>query len=112
MMAKPSCTPSSIWPAIKSRVEVLPKAVVTTIGDKQIEVVREFDGAARQRGLREGFEAAFRDTFKEVVANERLVYTEIFEAQPQEEVLTTVTFDEQRSPPASSSITSRRRGSI
>jgi len=113
------------------------KAVVTTIGDKQIEVVREFDAprhlvfraytepelikrwwagrratvtsvesdlrvggnyryAARAReGLEEGFEVAFRGTFKEVVTNERLVYTEIFEAQPQEEVLTTVTFDEQ-----------------
>jgi uncharacterized protein YndB with AHSA1/START domain len=39
-------------------------------------------------------EVAFRGTFKEVVANERLVYTEIFEAQPQEEMLTTVTFEE------------------
>ncbi len=29
------------------------------------------------------------------MANERLVYTEIFEAQPQEEMPTTVTFDEQ-----------------
>jgi uncharacterized protein YndB with AHSA1/START domain len=117
------------------------KAVVTTIGDKQIEVVREFDApkhlvyraytepdlirrwwagrratvtavesdlrvggsyryAARAKeGLEEGFEAdllevAFHGTFKEVVANERLVYTEIFEAQPQEEALTTVTFEE------------------
>ena len=117
------------------------KAVVTTIGDKQIEVVREFDAprhlvfraytepelikrwwagrratvtsvesdlrvggyyryAARAKeGFEEDFEVAlrevaFRGTFKEVVANERLVYTEIFEAQPQEEVLTTVTFEE------------------
>lgn len=117
------------------------KAVVTTIGDKQIEVVREFDApkhlvyraytepdlirrwwagrrasvtaaesdlrvggsyryAARAKeGFEEGFEVAlrevaFRGTFKEVVANERLVYTEIFEAQPQEETLTTVTFEE------------------
>lgn len=117
------------------------KAVVTTVGDKQIEVVREFDAprhlvfraytepelierwwagrratvtsvesdlrvggnyryAARAKeGFEEGFEdafqeVAFRGTFKEVVANERLVYTEIFEAQPQEETLTTVTFEE------------------
>lgn len=118
------------------------KAVVRTIGDKQIEVVREFD-APRQlvfraftepdlirrwwggrRGnvttaesdlrvggsyryatrVKEGFEeefeaafqeVAFRGTFKEVVADERLVYTEVFEAQPQEEALTTVTFEEQ-----------------
>jgi uncharacterized protein YndB with AHSA1/START domain len=118
------------------------KAVVTPIGDRQIEVVREFDApkhlvyraytepdlirrwwagrrasvtavesdlrvggsyryaAGVKEGFEEGFEAAFQEvafhgTFKEVVANERLVYTEIFEAQPQEEVLTTVTFDEQ-----------------
>lgn len=117
------------------------KAVVTTIGDKQIEVVREFDAprhlvyraytepelikrwwagrratvtsvesdlrvggnyryAARAKeAFEEGFEAslqevAFRGTFEEVVENERLVYTEIFEAQPQEEALTTVTFEE------------------
>jgi uncharacterized protein YndB with AHSA1/START domain len=118
------------------------KAVVTAIGDKQIEVVREFDArrrlvfraytepdlirrwwagrratvtavesdlrvggsyryaASAKEDFEEGFEVAFREvafrgTFKEVVANERLVYTEIFEAQPQEEVLTTVTFDQQ-----------------
>ena len=117
------------------------KAVVRTIGDKQIEVVREFDAprhlvfraytepelierwwagrratvisaesdprvggnyryAARAKAAFEkDFEAAFHEvafhgTFKEVVANERLVYTEIFEAQPQEEALTTVTFEE------------------
>ncbi len=118
------------------------KAVVRPIGDKQIEVVREFDApkhlvyraytepdlirrwwagrrasvtavesdlrvggsyryaASAKEDFEEGFEAAlrevaFRGTFKEVVANERLVYTEIFEAQPQEEMLTTVTFEEQ-----------------
>lgn len=118
------------------------KAVVRVIGDRQIEVVREFDApkhlvyraytepdlirrwwagrratvtavesdlrvggsyryAARAKeSFEEDFEApflevAFRGIFKEVVANERLVYTEIFEAQPQEELLTTVTFDEQ-----------------
>lgn len=117
------------------------KAVVRTIGETQIEVVREFDAprhlvyraytepelikrwwsgrratvtsaesdlrvggtyryAARAKAeFEEDFEAAFqevafRGTFKEVVANERLVYTEIFEAQPQEEALTTVTFEE------------------
>ena len=118
------------------------KAVVAPVGDKQIEVVREFDApkhlvfraytdpdlirrwwgggratvtavesdlrvggsyryaASAKEDFEEGFEVAFlevafRGTFKEVVANERLVYTEIFEAQPQEEALTTVTFDEQ-----------------
>lgn len=117
------------------------KAVVRTVGDRQIEVVREFDAprhlvyraytepdlirrwwagrrasvtavesdlrvggsyryAARaNEGSEEGFEdafleVAFRGTFKEVVENERLVYTEVFEAQPQEEMLTTVTFEE------------------
>ena len=118
------------------------KAVVTPVGDKQIEVVREFDApkhlvfraytepdlirrwwggrratvtavesdlrvggsyryaASAKEDFEESFEVAFlevafRGTFKEVVANERLVYTEIFEAQPQEEALTTVTFEEQ-----------------
>jgi uncharacterized protein YndB with AHSA1/START domain len=108
------------------------KAVVTPIGDKQIEVVREFDAPrhlvyraytepelikrwwAGRRGTvtsvesdlrvggnyryamsaEEGFEVAFRGTFKEVVPDERIVHTEIFEAQPQEEALTTVTFEE------------------
>jgi uncharacterized protein YndB with AHSA1/START domain len=117
------------------------KAVVRTIGDKQIELVREFDAprhlvfraytepelierwwagrratvtsvesdlrpggnyryAARaNEAFEKDFEAAFqevafRGTFKEVVPNERLVYTEIFEAQPQEEILTTVTLEE------------------
>lgn len=117
------------------------KAVVRTVGDRQIEVVREFDAprhlvyraytepdlirrwwagrratvtaveadlrvggsyryAARAKeGAEQSFEdafleVAFRGTFKEVVANERLVYTEVFEAQPQEEMLTTVTFEE------------------
>lgn len=41
-----------------------------------------------------GFEVAFRGEFKEVVADERLVYTEVFEAQPEEAALTTVTFAE------------------
>lgn len=124
-----------------AEVENSGKAVVRKVGDRQIEVVREFDAprhlvfraytdpdlirrwwagrravvtsvesdlrvggdyryAARAKeGFEEGFEVdlrevAFRGTFKEVVANERLVYTEIFEAQPQDETLTTVTFEE------------------
>jgi len=111
------------------------KAVVAPVGDKQIEVVREFDAPrhlvfraytepdlikrwwAGRRGsvtvaeidLRVGggyryamsakgpegaFEVAFHGTFKEVVPNERIVHTEIYEGQPDEEALTTVTFEE------------------
>jgi uncharacterized protein YndB with AHSA1/START domain len=108
------------------------KAVVRPVGDKQIEVVREFDAprhlvfraytepdlikrwwAGRRGGVtvaevdlrvggdyryamsaEEGFEVAFHGTFKEVVPNERVVYTEIYEGQPDEEALTTVTFEE------------------
>ena len=117
------------------------KALVRKVGERQIEVVREFDAprhlvfraftepelikrwwAGRRatvtsvesdlrvgggyryvaRGRQEFggdcdaamLEVAFRGTFQEVVANERLVYTEVFEAQPQEEALTTVTFEE------------------
>src|SRR5215467_11590201 len=43
---------------------------------------------------RGGFEVAFHGVFKEVVANERLVYTEIFEAVPDASALTTVRFSE------------------
>lgn len=117
------------------------KAVVRKVGERQIEVVREFEAprhlvyraftepdlirrwwagrrasvTAVESDLRVGgsyryaaqanegsegefedafLEVAFRGTFREVVANERLVYTEVFEAQPQEELLTTVTFEE------------------
>lgn len=111
------------------------KAVVKPVGDKQIEVVREFDApkhlvfraytepdlirrwwAGRQGNvtvaeidLRVGgdyryamnaegpegtFEVAFHGTFREVVPNERLVHTEVYEGQPEEEALTTVTFEE------------------
>src|SRR5215831_14725100 len=43
---------------------------------------------------RGGFEVAFRGVFKEVVPNERLVYTEIYEAVPDASAVTTVTFSE------------------
>jgi uncharacterized protein YndB with AHSA1/START domain len=72
-----------------------------TAVESDLRVGGSYRYAARAKeSFEEGFEAAllevaFRGTFKEVVANERLVYTEIFEAQPQEEMLTTVTFDEQ-----------------
>ena len=111
------------------------KAVVRPVGDKQIEVVREFDApkhlvfraytepdlikrwwagrhgtvtvaeidlrvggdwryAMTAEGPDGAFEVAFHGTFKEVVPNERLVHTEIYEGQPDEEALTTVTFEE------------------
>ena len=111
------------------------KAVVKPVGDKQIEVVREFDaprhlvfraytepdlikrwwagrhgsvtvaevdlqvgGAWRYAMTAEGpegaFEVAFHGIYKEVIPNERLVHTETYEGQPDEEALTTVTFEE------------------
>ena len=42
----------------------------------------------------EGFEVAFHGEFHEVVANERIVNTEVFEAMPEKEALVTVTFTE------------------
>lgn len=41
-----------------------------------------------------GFEVAFHGVYREVVRNERLVYTEVFEAMPGAEAVNTVTFTE------------------
>lgn len=41
-----------------------------------------------------GAEVAFRGEFREIVAEERIVNTEIFEAMPDAEALNTVTFTE------------------
>jgi len=42
----------------------------------------------------EGFEVAFHGEFREVVTNERIVNTEVYEAMPDKEALVTVTFTE------------------
>jgi uncharacterized protein YndB with AHSA1/START domain len=42
----------------------------------------------------EGFEVAFNGVFREIVPNERLVNTEVYEAMPENEALVTVTFEE------------------
>lgn len=42
-----------------------------------------------------GFEVAFHGEYREVIPNERLVYTEVFEGAPDAEALTTVSFTEQ-----------------
>lgn len=42
----------------------------------------------------EGFEVAFHGEFREVVPNERIVNTEVYEAMPEGEALVTVTFEE------------------
>jgi uncharacterized protein YndB with AHSA1/START domain len=41
-----------------------------------------------------GFEVAFRGEFREIVPNERIVMTEVYEAMPDGEALVTVTFTE------------------
>jgi uncharacterized protein YndB with AHSA1/START domain len=41
-----------------------------------------------------GFEVAFHGEYREIVPNERLVNTEVYEAMPESEVLNTVTFTE------------------
>src|SRR5947199_6678930 len=43
----------------------------------------------------DGFEVAFHGEYKEVVPNERIVSTEIYEAAPEGEALNTITFAEQ-----------------
>ena len=42
----------------------------------------------------DGFEAAFRGEYREVVPNERIVSTEVYEGAPEVEALNTVTFAE------------------
>ena len=42
----------------------------------------------------DGFEVAFRGEYREVVPNERIVATEVYEGMPDGEALNTVTFDE------------------
>ena len=42
-----------------------------------------------------GFEVAFHGEFREIVANERIVSTEVYEAMPDGEALNTITFSEQ-----------------
>jgi len=42
-----------------------------------------------------GFEVAFHGEFREIVPNERLVSTEIYEGAPEDEALSTVTFTEE-----------------
>ncbi len=42
-----------------------------------------------------GFEVAFHGVYSEIVPNELLVSTEVFEAMPEEEAVDTVTFTEQ-----------------
>jgi hypothetical protein len=56
------------------------KAVVTLPTDTQIKVTREF--AAPKHLVYRGFEVGFHGVFREVVANERLVYTEVYEGVP------------------------------
>jgi uncharacterized protein YndB with AHSA1/START domain len=41
-----------------------------------------------------GFEVAFHGEFREIVPNERIVSTEVYEGMPEEEALNTVTFTE------------------
>lgn len=43
----------------------------------------------------DGFEVAFNGVFREVVPDERLVNTEVYEAMPEGEALITVTFSEE-----------------
>jgi uncharacterized protein YndB with AHSA1/START domain len=42
----------------------------------------------------EGFEVAFHGTYREIVPNERLVHTEVYEAMPEAEAVNTLTFEE------------------
>jgi uncharacterized protein YndB with AHSA1/START domain len=42
----------------------------------------------------EGFEVAFHGTYREIVPDERLVHTEVYEAMPEPEAVNTLTFAE------------------
>jgi uncharacterized protein YndB with AHSA1/START domain len=41
-----------------------------------------------------GFEVAFRGEYREIIPNERIVSTEVYEGMPEGEALNTVTFTE------------------
>lgn len=43
---------------------------------------------------KDGFKVAFRGEYREIVPNERIVSTEVYEGMPEVEALNTVTFDE------------------
>jgi len=43
-----------------------------------------------------GFEVVFHGEYREIVTNERLVYTEVYEGAPEGEAVDTMTFTEQR----------------
>ena len=61
-------------------------AELTLPSEKEILFTREFDA---------GTEVAFHGVFREIVANERIVNTEVYEAMPDGEALVTVTFAEE-----------------
>jgi len=86
-------------------------AVVTLPTDEQILITREFDAPkhlvyeawttpelvrrwwAGKRG-EGGFEVAFHGEFREIVPNERIVSTEVYEGMPDGEAINTITFTE------------------
>jgi uncharacterized protein YndB with AHSA1/START domain len=56
----------------------------------------------------EGFEVAFHGEYREIVPNERIVSTEVYEGMPEGEALNTVTFTETRGARSSRSSCSTR----
>ena len=68
-------------------------------GDRGETTVAEIDlrvgGAWRcVMATDDGFEAAFRGEYREIIPNERIVATEVYEDMPEVEALNTVTFAE------------------
>ena len=67
-------------------------------GDPDTRTVAEIDlrvgGAWRFVMAEGGHEIAFHGEFREIVPNERIVNTEVYEAMPEGEALNTVTFTE------------------
>lgn len=81
-------------------------AEVTLPSDTEVLIRRAFDAPKHLVYLRvggrwrsvmttnEGFEVAFNGVYREIVPNERIVNTEVYEAMPEGEALVTVTFTE------------------
>jgi len=59
-----------------------------------VEIDLRVGGSWRYVMVADGFESAFHGEYREIVPNERIVSTEVYEARPEEEAVNTLTFTE------------------
>ena len=65
-----------------------------TVAEVDLRVGGVWRYAMNSEGPEGAFEVGFHGVYKEVEPNERLVHTEIYDGLPDQEALTTVTFEE------------------